>query len=214
MNSKEILDCLNKMFPNPKCELNFSSVFELLIAVILSAQCTDKRVNNVTEELFKTYNKPEHFAKLDQKTLEKLIYTCGFYHNKAKSIIESSKDIISQFNGEVPKTLDELLKLRGVGRKTANVVLSVAYDYPAIAVDTHVFRVSNRLGIVNVQTVRQCEDLLMKFFEKKDWSRVHYQFVLFGRYHCTSRKPKCENCCFKKKCKFYLFNKKEKDYVS
>lgn len=194
---------LNILIPAPKCELNYNSTFELLVAVILSAQCTDKRVNLVTGELFKKYNTPEQFASLSQEELEKEIHSCGFYRNKAKSIIYASREIIERFNGEVPKDFDDLCSLRGVGRKTANVMLSEAFGQDAFAVDTHVLRISNRLNIVSTDNPNLCEKELRKTFDKKDWSRLHYQMVLFGRYTCKALKPKCENCIF-----FDLCNKK------
>jgi len=178
---------LDKLFPFPVCELNFSNNFELLIAVILSAQCTDKRVNKITPVLFQKYSTPQAFAQMEQKELEKLIFSCGFYTNKAKSIISASKDIVNKFNGNVPSTFEELITLRGVGRKTANVILSVAFKVPAIAVDTHVFRVSKKLGLTEAENVLTCENDLMNLFEKKDWAKLHYQMVLYGRYHCKAR---------------------------
>lgn len=194
---------LKDMFKEAKCELNYSTPFELLVAVILSAQCTDKRVNMVTSELFKKYNKPQHFAQLKNEFLEQLIKPCGFYKNKASAIIETSKDILQKFDGKVPMDREKLMSLKGVGRKTANVVLSVLTDFPAIAVDTHVFRVSNRLGISNSNNVTKCENDLMAYFDKSDWSQMHYLLVLFGRYHCKAIKPKCEICNLKSVCKFY-----------
>lgn len=203
MKQELVKEILNNKFENPKCELDFSTPFELLVAVILSAQCTDKRVNKVTAELFKTHNKPEDFAFMEQEKLEKMIFSCGFYRNKTKSIIEMSRAILENYNGQVPDTLSQLQSLKGVGRKTANVVYSVAFNGNAIAVDTHVFRVSNRLGISDSKNVLDCERQLMKAFDEGDWSRLHYQLVLFGRYFCTAKKPKCEQCEFKNHCKFY-----------
>jgi len=195
-----IVYTLNELFSSPRCELEYSTVFELLVAVILSAQCTDKRVNKVTKVLFKKYNKPEQFAKLKNEELENLIRSCGFYRAKAKAIIEASKDIIEKFNGEVPNNFDDLCSLRGVGRKTANVMISEGFNGDAFAVDTHVLRVSNRLGIVKTDNPDKCELSLKQYFDKKDWSRLHYQMVLFGRYSCKARNPECENCKFKDIC--------------
>ena len=200
-----IVQTLNEIFSVPRCELEYSSVFELLIAVILSAQCTDKRVNQVTKVLFEKYNRPEQFAKLKNEELEKLIHSCGFYRAKAEAIIKASKDIVERFNGEVPNNFDDLCSLRGVGRKTANVMISEGFKGDAFAVDTHVLRVSNRLGIVKTDNPDKCELALKQYFDKKDWSRLHYQMVLFGRYHCKARNPECENCEFKDIC---LENKK------
>ena len=201
--AEKIYNVLYDIFGNAKCELNFTTDFELLVAVILSAQCTDKRVNQVTEKLFKMYNTPEQFANLNQTELEKLIFSCGFYHNKAKAIINASKQIISDYNGKVPNSLTDLQKLSGVGRKTANVVYATAFGGDAIAVDTHVFRVSHRLGLSASKTEFNCEKDLMKIFPKELWSKMHYLMVLFGRYNCKSVKPQCENCKLKNVCEYY-----------
>jgi endonuclease-3 len=201
MNSKELLDGFDKMIENPRCELNFNSNFELLVAVVLSAQCTDKRVNQVTSELFKTHNTPKDFVEISQEELEQKIRSCGFYHNKAKSIKKASEDILKRFGGQVPNDFDDLTSLAGVGRKTANVMISMAFGGDAIAVDTHVLRVSNRLGIVKTKNPTECEMKLRKVFPKDRWSKLHYQMVLFGRYICKAQKPDCEKCLFKKDCK-------------
>ena len=200
--NREIYNILNAKFEAPECELNFNSTFELLVAVILSAQCTDKRVNLVTEKLFKLYNTPKDFAKLENSELEKLIYSCGFYKNKAKNIINMSKSLTQRFNGVVPNTLEELESLDGVGRKTANVVLSVAYNKNAIAVDTHVFRVSRRLNLSKSNNVLGVEKDLMKAFDENLWGRLHHMLVLFGRYTCKSQNPKCESCELYNFCKY------------
>lgn len=191
---------LNEVIPNPKCELNFKNNFELLIAVMLSAQCTDKRVNQVTEQLFKKYNTPKDFANLGLEELEKEIYSCGFYHNKAKNIISMSKNLIENFNGEVPNNREQLESLSGVGRKTANVVLSVGFNQNTIAVDTHVLRVSKRLGLTKSSNPLVVEKDLMKGFNENDWGKLHHMLILFGRYYCKSQNPKCENCKLKKYC--------------
>lgn len=187
VRAKVVSAYLNKIFPSPACELNFSNNFELLIAVMLSARCTDRRVNKITQQLFSKYNSPQAFATADQKELERLIYSCGFYAQKAQSIISASKDIVEKFSGNVPSTLEELTSLRGVGRKTANVVMSVGFSLPAIAVDTHVFRVSKRLGLTDAENVLVCEKDLMKLFRREDWAKLHYQMVLYGRYYCKAR---------------------------
>ena len=196
---------LDNFFPSPKCELRFKNNFELLVSVILSAQCTDKRVNQVTEKMFQKWSTPEQFARLDECAVEREIYSLGFYHNKAKNIIKASRDIVDRFGGEVPNSMEELCSLAGVGRKTASVILSVGFDKPAFAVDTHVFRVANRLGIGG-KDVKECEENLRKFFPKKDWSKIHLQMVLFGRHHCKARNPNCESCTLKTKCKYYKNN--------
>ena len=203
---KKTLQYLKDLYPNPTCELNHNSAFELLVAVILSAQCTDARVNKVTEVLFKKYNTPLDFANVDVKELESLIFTCGFYHNKAKNIINCAKSILSDFGGEVPDNLQDLQKLAGVGRKTANVVYSLWFNGDAIAVDTHVFRVSNRLEIAKGNTPEKVEQQLMKNFDKTEWSKLHYRLVLFGRYQCKAKKPDCQTCGLKDICKYYNKN--------
>lgn len=199
----EIMTYLKDMFPNASCELKYNSPFELLVAVILSAQCTDKRVNLVTREIFKKYNKPSDFAEMEIEVLEQLIKPCGFYKNKAKAIKQTSIDIIQKFDGQIPMDREKLMTLRGVGRKTANVVLSELTEFPAIAVDTHVFRVSNRLGISTSTNVTKCEKDLMEYFDKSDWSQMHYLLVLFGRYHCKAIKPNCGICNLKNVCEYY-----------
>ena len=199
-NSKLILAGLDMLFPNPDCELNFNSPFELLVAVILSAQCTDKRVNMVTKELFKKYNTPQDFANIPLEELEKLIHSCGFYHNKAVAIKKASKDIIERFNGEVPSDFDDLCSLSGVGRKTANVMIAEAFGGDAFAVDTHVLRVSNRLSLVKTKDPHKCEEALKKIFPIETWSKLHFQMVLFGRYKCKALKPECQGCPFSQIC--------------
>lgn len=206
---EKTLQHLKALYPAPKCELNFSTAFELLVAVILSAQCTDARVNKVTEVLFKQYNTPVQFANLNQAVLEQIIYPCGFYHNKAKNIINCAKAIVENFGGEVPDNLQDLQKLAGVGRKTANVVYSLWFGGDAIAVDTHVFRVSNRLKIATGNTPEKVEQKLMKSFDKSEWSNLHYRLVLFGRYVCKAKKPECQNCGLKDICNFYSSQNKK-----
>lgn len=203
MNSKEFIEALDELFPNPKCELNYNSNYELLVAVILSAQCTDKRVNIVAQELFKEYNTPEKMLTLNQEELEEKIHSCGFYHNKAKNILSMSKDLIEKFDGEIPNDLKELQTLAGVGRKTANVVFAEAFKGDAIAVDTHVLRVSNRLGFVKSSNPFEVEKTLMAKFDKKDWSKLHLQLVHFGRYKCKAQRPECQTCPFTKVCEYY-----------
>ena len=194
---------LDSMFHGRTCELNFSNTFELLIAVILSAQCTDKRVNLVTEQLFKKYKTAEDFANLDNKTLEREIYSCGFYRNKANNIILCCKDLIKRFKGVVPSDFDDLVSLAGVGRKTANVVLAFGFNTPAFPVDTHVFRVSNRLGLSESKTPDKCEEQMTKLIDRDKWSSLHHFLVLYGRYCCKAIKPNCQECEFKEICKYY-----------
>ena len=200
MEAKEIIEKLNALFPDPKCELDYKNNYELLVAVILSAQCTDKRVNIVSKELFNEYNTPQKMLTLSQEELEEKIHSCGFYHNKAKNILSMSKSLIDNFNGEVPNDLTQLQSLAGVGRKTANVVYSEAFKGDAIAVDTHVLRVSNRLGFVKTDKTYDCERGLMEKFDKKDWGKLHIQLVHFGRYICKSQKPLYQDCPFKQIC--------------
>ncbi len=200
----EIYGLLDGMHKSAECELNFGSPFELLVAVVLSAQCTDKRVNKVTQELFKYANTPEQFAAMPTEELEGRIFSCGFYHSKAKAIKELSESIIAA--GGMPKTREELMKLRGVGRKTANVVYSVAYGGNAIAVDTHVFRVANRLGVADSKTPEGVEGQLMRNFDDELWSHLHHLLIFHGRYVCHSRKPDCDRCALTGKCKYFKEN--------
>lgn len=201
----KIIKLLDEYIPNPVTELEYDSDFQLLVAVILSAQCTDKRVNIVTKELFKQYKTPQDFANMDLATLEKLIHPCGFYHNKAVNIINCSKMIVEKFNGQVPTNFDDLVSLPGVGRKTANVMLIVAFNTPAIPVDTHIFRVSNRLGLTNAKNETECEEQLVKLFaDKKElWGKIHHLILLYGRYNCKAINPMCDNCIISQYCKYY-----------
>ena len=200
LENEVVLQGLDAMVENPKCELNFQTPFQLLVAVILSAQCTDKRVNLVTSQLFKTHKEPIDFVNIKLEELEEKIHSCGFYHNKAKAIKSASFDIIEKYGGEVPQDFEQLTSLAGVGRKTANVVMSVAFGKDALAVDTHVLRVSNRLGLVKTDNPDKCEEKLKAYFPKESWSKVHYQMVLFGRYVCKAIKPECDKCVFSKVC--------------
>lgn len=201
----KIIKLLDEYIPNPVTELEYNSDFQLLVAVILSAQCTDKRVNIVTKELFKQYKTPQDFANMDLATLERLIHPCGFYHNKAVNIINCSKMIVKKFNGQVPTNFDDLVSLPGVGRKTANVMLIVAFNTPAIPVDTHIFRVSNRLGLTNAKNETECEEQLVKLFaDKKElWGKIHHLILLYGRYNCKAINPMCDNCIISQYCKYY-----------
>lgn len=198
-----IIQKLKIQHPNAICELDFASPFELLVAVILSAQCTDKRVNIITKELFKKYNTPKDFAQLSLEELTPLIYSCGFYRNKAKSIISASNSILENFNGNVPDNIEDLLKLRGVGNKTASVVYSVAFGGQAIAVDTHVFRVSRRIGLTEENTPDKVMYHLMSIIDKKSWSDFHHLLVHHGRYICKASNPNCKMCNIKTDCYYY-----------
>ena len=188
-----IVETLAGIFAD-KPALKFRSPYELLVAVVLSAQCTDERVNKVTEVLFKEYNTPEKMVTLSQAELEKYIFSCGFYRAKAEHILSASADIINKFGGQVPDNLNDLQSLAGVGRKTANVVYSVAFHGNAIAVDTHVFRVSNRLGLANAKDVLNVEKQLMAIIDEKDWSKSHHYLIYLGRSFCKSQSPNCKEC--------------------
>ncbi len=188
-----IVETLAEIFAD-KPALKFRTPYELLVAVILSAQCTDERVNKVTEVLFEKYDTPEKMLTLSSAELEKYIFSCGFYRSKAAHILSTSADIINKFGGKVPDNLEDLRSLAGVGRKTANVVYSVAFKGNAIAVDTHVFRVSNRLGLANSDDVFKVEQQLMEIIDEKDWSRSHHYLIYLGRSFCSSRAPKCDEC--------------------
>lgn len=189
------LDEMGKMFPDAHCELNHSNPFELVVAVVLSAQCTDVLVNKVTKNLFQKYKKPEDFLSVPLSELENDIRSIGLYRNKAKNIQKLSQIILEKYNGIVPNDRDLLIELPGVGRKTANVVVSVAYGTPAIAVDTHVERVSKRLGICRWKdSVLEVEKTLMRRIPEEEWSITHHRMIFFGRYHCKAQSPKCEQC--------------------
>ena len=196
----EELKILEEIYRGAVPELKFNSPFELLIAVILSAQCTDKRVNQVTKILFQKANTPEKILRLGQIELEKIIKPCGFFKTKANHIVESSKILLKNYGGEVPENFEELIKLPGVGRKTANVVTSVAFKNPAIAVDTHVFRISNRLKLSEGKTPLEVELGLQKIIPKEKWSDAHHWLIRHGREICKARNPKCLECPLKKIC--------------
>ena len=200
--AKEIIEKLEGEYPDAKPALKFTSAFELLIAVILSAQCTDERVNKVTEKLFSSYNTPEKMADIDAETLERYIFSCGLYKTKAEHIISASKDITEKFGGQVPSSLEDLRTLAGVGRKTANVVYSVWFHGNAIAVDTHVFRVANRIGIGEGKTPLEVEKKLMAVIPEEKWSKMHHCLIWHGRKVCTARAPKCDSCVVREFCKF------------
>lgn len=191
----QVLEVMNEMFPEAHCELNHENPFELTIAVLLSAQCTDVLVNKVTKQLFKKYKTPEDYLKIPIAELETDIKSIGLYRTKAKNIKKLCDSLITQYGGEVPKERDELVKLAGVGRKTANVVTSVAFNQPAIAVDTHVERVSKRLGICRWKdSVLEVEKTLMRKVPEHLWSDTHHRLIFFGRYHCKAQSPQCEIC--------------------
>ncbi len=203
----EILSELARLYPDARPALNFSTPYELLVAVILSAQCTDERVNLVTRELFRAHNTPETMVELSQEELERYIYSCGFYRNKAAHILSASRDILEKFGGQVPATLEELRTLAGVGRKTANVVYSVAFGGAAIAVDTHVFRVANRTGLAVGSTPEKVEEGLMQVIPKEEWARAHHYLIFHGRQVCHSQRPDCSHCTLNVWCEFYKSKK-------
>lgn len=198
LNNKQIRRCLDamaEMFPDAKGELVHSNPFELVIAVLLSAQCTDKLVNKVTADLFKKYKTPEDYLAVSLEELENDIRSIGLYRSKAKNIQKLCHMLLTEYNGEVPSKKEDLVKLAGVGRKTANVVASIAFDEPAIAVDTHVERVSKRLGICRWKdSVIEVENTLMRKVPREEWSVTHHRMIFFGRYHCKARNPNCPEC--------------------
>ena len=191
---------LERLYKGSRPALRYRTPYELLVAVILSAQCTDERVNKVTAELFKEHSTPQAMLSLSQEELEKFIFSCGFYRMKAEHILSASRDILDRFGGEVPGTVEELMSLAGVGKKTANVVYSVAFGGDAIAVDTHVFRVSNRLGLAKGKTPLEVEAELNKAIPKEKWSEAHHWLIWHGRKVCHSQRPACGECTLKEHC--------------
>ncbi len=204
----DIVKILFKTYPNAKCELEYKTPYELLVATVLSAQSTDVRVNLVTRELFKNYNTPEKILELGEERLMEYIKSIGFYNVKSKNIIALSHTLIQDYDGEVPGEMDELIKLAGVGRKTANVVLSNCFGVAAIAVDTHVFRVSTRLGFSVKKDLLLVEQDLMKKISKKYWTDAHHTFIFHGRRTCKARNPICDLCSVQTYCKFYKNERK------
>ena len=191
------------MHPIAECELRFSTPYQLLVAVILSAQCTDKRVNVVTESLYRKCPTPQSILALGQEGLEREIKSCGFFHNKAKNILAATEMLLSEFGGEVPHDRDILERLPGVGRKTANVVYAVAFGGDAIAVDTHVFRLSHRLGLSAAATPRGVEEDLCARFPQETWSHLHHLLIHHGRYVCKAQSPNCGACLLTRVCPYY-----------
>ncbi|MBI2608611.1 MAG: endonuclease III [Deltaproteobacteria bacterium] len=198
--AKKIIQLLKKEYPEAKCALRHKNPLELLIATILSAQCTDERVNIVTEKLFKKYKKAEDYARVSQKELEEDIHSTGFYRNKAKNIRACTKDIVEKHKNKVPNTMEELVSLSGVGRKTANVILGNAYETPGLVVDTHVKRLSNRMGLTKQKDPVKIEFDLHKVIPQKDWTMYSHLLIWHGRKVCTARKAKCDECCINKHC--------------
>jgi len=205
MKSREINSLfknLSKVIKNPKTDLTYKNKFTLLVSVVLSAQCTDVNVNNVTKILYKKYNKPEHFVKLGRKRIEVLIKKINFFRNKAKSVYLLSKQLIEQHNSDVPKSFEKLVELQGVGRKTASVVLNEGFGMPTIAVDTHVFRVSNRTGLASGKNPDEVQQNLYKVVPKKYLKKAGHILLLHGRYTCKARTPSCKTCVIIKYCKY------------
>ena len=199
----EAVQTMGDLFPDAHCELNHRNAFELLIATILSAQATDVGVNKVTPKLFERFPTPAHLAESSEESVIECIQSLGLYRSKAKNIRLCAQQLLERFNGEVPRTREELVSLAGVGRKTANVVMSVAFNIPAFAVDTHVERISKRLQICRQKdTVLEVEETLCRKIPKELWSRAHHWMIFFGRYHCVARKPKCQECPLLEMCAF------------
>ena len=186
--AKKILKILNQVYPKTPIPLKHRNIFTLLISVLLSAQCTDVNVNNVTKNIYPKYNKPEHFIKLGRKKIEKLIKSIGIFRIKAKSVYLLSKQLIEKHKGKVPKTFEELEMLPGVGHKTASVVMSQGFGYPAFPVDTHIHRLAQRWGLTNGKNVIQTEKDLKKLFPKNSWNKLHLQIIYYGRKYCKARK--------------------------
>ena len=197
-----VAERMNNYYGQAECALHYSSPFTLTIAVLLSAQTTDAGVNKVTPRLFERYGTPEKMAQADTEEVMDIIHSIGFYRNKAKNIIACAKELVENYDGEVPSNMKQLTSLSGVGRKTANVVMSVAFDIPAIAVDTHVERISKRLGFAKQQdSVLQVEVKLKRKLNRQRWNRAHHLFIFFGRYFCTAKNPKCSECPFIENCR-------------
>lgn len=200
-----IIEKLIKFYPDAKCSLDFHTPFEMLVAVSLSAQCTDERVNNTTPQLFAKYNTPEDFKNININELERLIHPCGFYRNKAKNLKAAGEKIVNDFNGIVPQTMEELVSIPGVGRKSANVIMLEAFNNPqGIAVDTHAKRIANRIGFSSESDPIKIEQDLLNLIPKKYWKDINHILVWHGRNTCSSQKPKCNICPIKDLCNFYL----------
>jgi len=203
----ETFALLCELYPNPKTELVYDGPFQLLIAVILSAQCTDAQVNKATPALFENFPTPQALMKAPLPKVEKLVHSCGFYRAKARAIIKTATDLVEKFEGKIPDSLEELTTLAGVGRKTASVVLNQAFDIPAIAVDTHVLRVSQRIGWAQSDTPEKVEMELRALLPEELWGAVNGTLILHGRKLCKARKPLCEQCPIQSECRFYMNNR-------
>jgi endonuclease-3 len=205
---QRVLELLGEAYPDAAPQLEYSNPFELLIAAMLSAQCTDMVVNRVTKELFGKFKTPKDYLTLSEEELARRIREVGLYRAKSKNIIATCKILCENFNGEVPNTREELMTLPGVGRKVANVVLSNAFSVPAIAVDTHVFRVSNRIGLTNAKNVHKTEEQLMQNIDESLWSIAHHRLIFHGRRVCSAKNPKCDMCTINQYCKYYKHTRK------
>jgi len=214
MKVDEILAKLTEMFPDAHCELIHRNPFELAVAVVLSAQTTDVSVNKVTPQLFEKFPTPHALASASLEEIESCIHRIGLYHNKAKSIQGLARGVVEQFDGVMPQTMEELMSLPGVGRKSANVIMSVCFGMPAIAVDTHVERVSKRLRLAAPKdTVLEVEKKLMRKLPKSEWSHAHHLFIFFGRYFCKAKNPQCQDCPFTSFCREYQAQQKQAEKV-
>ena len=214
MKVDEILAKLTEMFPDAHCELIHRNPFELAVAVVLSAQTTDVSVNKVTPQLFEKFPTPQALASASLEEIESCIHRIGLYHNKAKSIQGLARGVVEQFDGVMPQTMEELMSLPGVGRKSANVIMSVCFGMPAIAVDTHVERVSKRLRLAAPKDiVLEVEKKLMRKLPKSEWSHAHHLFIFFGRYFCKAKNPQCQDCPFTSFCREYQAQQKQAEKV-
>lgn len=211
MNKKDaiiIIETLKEMYPDAKCSLDFSTPFQMLVSVVLSAQCTDERVNKTTPSIFSKYSTPQDFADMDIELLEELIHPCGFYKTKAKNLKRTAQILVEKYNGIVPNNMEDLMSLPGVGRKSANVIMLEAFDLPqGIAVDTHCKRIANRLGFSSESDPAKIEQDLLKVIPKEYYKDVNHILIWHGRNVCTSQKPKCDSCKLQQYCKFYKSNK-------
>lgn len=211
MNKKDaiiIIETLKEMYPDAKCSLDFSTPFQMLVSVVLSAQCTDERVNKTTPSIFSKYSTPQDFADMDIELLEELIHPCGFYKTKAKNLKRTAQILVEKYDGIVPNNMEDLMSLPGVGRKSANVIMLEAFDLPqGIAVDTHCKRIANRLGFSSQSDPAKIEQDLLKVIPKEYYKDVNHIFIWHGRNVCTSQKPKCDSCKLQQYCKFYKSNK-------
>lgn len=209
----QVLEHLRKLSPETDTELHYTSPFQLLVSVVLSAQCTDKRVNMVTPELFRVFPTAKAMAQSDEETIFSYIHSVSYPNSKARYLVGLSKMLVENYQGEVPDSIEELTKLPGVGRKTANVIQAIAFGKPALAVDTHVYRVSHRLGLVptNANTPNKVEMELMKHITTEQVSSAHFWLLYYGRYTCTSQRPKCKSCQLTDICRYYKDEIKKKD---